>query len=57
MHIARAEVLISEAVEAPEVGANCALTGGVWWSYYDETEVRSASGLDIDHLVSARATA
>ncbi|MFI8769397.1 HNH endonuclease family protein [Streptomyces sp. NPDC053792] len=47
----RSEVLISEAVEAPTVGANCSLTGGVWWSYYDETEVRSASGLDIDHMV------
>ncbi|MFB6525048.1 HNH endonuclease family protein [Streptomyces sp. NPDC056399] len=47
----RGEVLISEAVEAPVIGANCALTGGAWWSYYDETEVRSASGLDIDHMV------
>ncbi|MFF9431997.1 HNH endonuclease family protein [Streptomyces sp. NPDC014746] len=47
----RNEVLIAEAVEAPAVGANCALTGGVWWSYYDETEVTSASGLDIDHMV------
>lgn len=47
----RAEVLLTEAVESPLVGANCALTGGVWWSYYDEVEVRSASGLDIDHMV------
>ncbi|MER7952375.1 HNH endonuclease family protein [Streptomyces sp. NPDC096079] len=47
----RSEVLVSEAVEAPEIGANCSLTGGAWWSYYDETEVRSAPGLDIDHLV------
>ncbi|MGW0655708.1 hypothetical protein ACWD4T_44330 [Streptomyces umbrinus] len=27
----RAEVLISEAVEAPEVGPGCRLTGGCWW--------------------------
>ncbi|MCK8438549.1 HNH endonuclease [Streptomyces sp. D2-8] len=47
----RAEVLISEAVEAPAVGANCRLTGGSWWSYYDQVWVTSASGLDIDHMV------
>ncbi|WP_245936145.1 HNH endonuclease family protein [Streptomyces cahuitamycinicus] len=47
----RAEVLISEAVEAPAVGSNCRLTGGSWWSYYDQVWVTSASGLDIDHMV------
>ncbi|MCM2390915.1 HNH endonuclease family protein [Streptomyces albipurpureus] len=47
----RAEVLIAEAVSAPAVGARCALTGGSWWSYYDDTTVTSASGLDIDHMV------
>ncbi|MDQ0946234.1 hypothetical protein QFZ24_000157 [Streptomyces phaeochromogenes] len=47
----RAEVLISEAVDAPEVGAGCRLTGGRWWSYYDATWVTAASGLDIDHMV------
>ncbi|MFE2852049.1 HNH endonuclease [Streptomyces lavendulae] len=38
----RAEVLIAEAVVAPEVGPGCTLTGGVWWSYYDEREVTPA---------------
>ncbi|WP_328349355.1 HNH endonuclease family protein [Streptomyces sp. NBC_00445] len=47
----RAEVLLHEAVEPPTVGPNCRLTGGTWWSYYDATEVTSASGLDIDHMV------
>ncbi|WP_209441833.1 hypothetical protein [Streptomyces roseus] len=47
----RAEVLLSEAVEYPEIGPGCALTGGVWWSYYDDTTVTNASGLDIDHMV------
>ena len=47
----RAEVLIAEAVSVPTVGARCALTGGSWWSYYDDTTVTSASGLDIDHMV------
>ncbi|MER7720769.1 HNH endonuclease family protein [Streptomyces flaveolus] len=46
----RAEVLISEAVEPPVVGPNCRLTGGRWWSYYDQVWVTSASGLDIDHM-------
>ncbi|MEV7730208.1 HNH endonuclease family protein [Streptomyces sp. NPDC087917] len=47
----RAEVLIAEAVQAPEVGPGCTLTGGVWWSYYDEREVTPAGALDIDHMV------
>ncbi|MFE9679802.1 HNH endonuclease family protein [Streptomyces sp. NPDC006259] len=47
----RGEVLIAEAVTAPVVGARCALTGGSWFSYYDDTTVTDASGLDIDHMV------
>jgi hypothetical protein len=47
----RGEVLIAEAVTAPTVGARCALTGGSWFSYYDDTTVTTASGLDIDHMV------
>ncbi|MFI2010065.1 HNH endonuclease family protein [Streptomyces jumonjinensis] len=47
----RAEVLIAEAVEAPAIGPRCALTGGSWWSYYDEQTVTSAGTLDIDHMV------
>ncbi|CAM5269759.1 secreted protein [Streptomyces griseus] len=47
----RAEVLISEAVVAPAVGAGCKLTGGTWISYYDGQEVTSAGSLDIDHMV------
>ncbi|MEU5524858.1 HNH endonuclease family protein [Streptomyces sp. NPDC047860] len=47
----RAEVLLAEAVEPPVVGAGCRLSGGRWWSYYDQVWVTSASGLDIDHMV------
>jgi hypothetical protein len=47
----RNEVLITEAVAPPTVGPRCQLTGGTWWSYYDQTMVTSASGLDIDHMV------
>ncbi|GHI50141.1 hypothetical protein ScoT_63150 [Streptomyces albidoflavus] len=37
----------AEAVTAPEVGPRCAITGGTWFSYYDEATV----SLDIDHTV------
>ncbi|MFE9016687.1 HNH endonuclease family protein [Streptomyces cyaneofuscatus] len=47
----RQEVLIAEAVTAPEQGARCSLTGGSWLSYYDEVEVTDARKLDIDHMV------
>uniref|UniRef100_UPI003BA8E365 HNH endonuclease family protein n=1 Tax=Streptomyces sp. NBC_00998 TaxID=2903712 RepID=UPI003BA8E365 len=47
----RMEVLIQEAVEAPQVGPGCTLTGGTWWSYYDEQLVTPAGALDIDHMV------
>ncbi|MCF3960451.1 HNH endonuclease family protein [Streptomyces fuscigenes] len=47
----RAEVLIEEAVTAPSVGPGCKITGGAWRSYYDDTTVTAASGLDIDHMV------
>ncbi|WP_306943046.1 HNH endonuclease family protein [Streptomyces phaeochromogenes] len=47
----RAAVLIAEAVDAPEIGPGCRLTGGRWWSYYDAMWVTGASGLDIDHMV------
>ncbi|MGW2176342.1 HNH endonuclease family protein [Streptomyces sp. NPDC001705] len=46
----RAEVLIAEAVDPPAVGPRCRLTGGRWFSYYDQVWVTSASGLDIDHM-------
>ncbi|WP_435239943.1 HNH endonuclease family protein [Streptomyces sp. YPW6] len=47
----RAEVLLAEAVTAPEQGARCTLSGGGWLSYYDEVEVTDARKLDIDHMV------
>ena len=43
--------LIDEAVTPPQIGAKCALTGGRWYSYYEDAYVDSASGLDIDHMV------
>ncbi|MFE9367897.1 HNH endonuclease family protein [Streptomyces sp. NPDC006978] len=47
----RQEVLIAEAVTAPQEGARCTLSGGGWLSYYDEVEVTDAKKLDIDHMV------
>ncbi|MFI8916483.1 HNH endonuclease family protein [Streptomyces sp. NPDC053513] len=47
----RTEVLLSEAVVAPEVAAGCKLSGGSWVSYYDGQEVNDPAKLDIDHMV------
>lgn len=48
----RAEVVLQEAVEQSEISAGSKLAGGRWFSLYDDTWVTSASGLDVDHLVS-----
>jgi len=47
----RAEVLLAEAVTAPEIGAGCTLTGGNWYSAYDDQYLDAARKLDVDHLV------
>ncbi|WP_406358632.1 HNH endonuclease family protein [Streptomyces sp. NBC_00658] len=47
----RQEVLLEEAVTAPEQGPKCALTGGEWYSSYDDRYFTDARALDIDHLV------
>ncbi|WP_329266550.1 HNH endonuclease family protein [Streptomyces sp. NBC_01451] len=47
----RQEVLLEEAVTAPVQDANCVLTGGSWYSPYDDTYFTQARALDIDHLV------
>ncbi|MEH0588720.1 HNH endonuclease family protein [Streptomyces sp. B21-106] len=47
----RAEVLRAEAVTDPEVGASCTLTGGLWYSPYDNRYFDAARSLDVDHLV------
>lgn len=48
---ARREVLLAEAVVAPEQGDRCKITGGEWLSYYDKETVTDARKLDIDHMV------
>ncbi|MFC8454588.1 HNH endonuclease family protein [Kitasatospora sp. NPDC057223] len=47
----RREVILDEAVQAPEVGPRCSLTGGQWYSPYDAVTVTDATGLDVDHMV------
>ncbi|MFD8363434.1 HNH endonuclease family protein [Streptomyces hygroscopicus] len=47
----RQEVLIAEAIEPPTVSGRCAISGGIWHSYYDNSDVQSAHSLDIDHMV------
>ncbi|MFG2987445.1 HNH endonuclease [Streptomyces sp. NPDC048258] len=47
----RKEVILSEAVEAPQVAAGCKLTGGSWRSLYDDVVVTDAARLDVDRFV------
>ncbi|MFE6872286.1 HNH endonuclease family protein [Kitasatospora sp. NPDC057692] len=47
----RKEVILREAVEAPQIGPGCSLTGGAWYSIYDGVVVTDASALDVDHVV------
>ena len=47
----RYEVLIAEATTAPTVGSSCTLTGGRWYSYYDNAYWTLPADLDIDHMV------
>lgn len=48
----RYEVLIVEARTAPRVGYPCTLTGGRWYSYYDNVYWTNPADLDIDHVVA-----
>lgn len=48
----RNEVLLAEADDDPSVGADCRLSGGRWFSYYDGVSVEGPGGLDIDHVVA-----
>ncbi|MFJ3021497.1 hypothetical protein RKD37_001783 [Streptomyces ambofaciens] len=47
----RNEVLLKEAVAAPERTGRCTLTGGTWYSPYDDRTIEGPRGSDIDHRV------
>ena len=48
---ARKEVLLQEAVVAPNKSANCFITGGEWIDPYSGNRITQYSKIDIDHLV------
>ena len=47
----RYEVLIAEATTRPSIGSGCTLSGGRWYSYYDNATWTLPADLDIDHFV------
>ncbi|MFJ2738188.1 HNH endonuclease family protein [Streptomyces sp. NPDC087440] len=47
----RSEVLLEEAFLPARQGPKCTVSGGEWYSSYDNTYVGDAKKLDIDHLV------
>lgn len=50
----RREVLIAEAIVAPQVGSGCSITNGRWYSAYDGLETTDPSGFDIDHVIALK---
>jgi Protein of unknown function (DUF1524) len=48
----REEVLLAEAIVKPHKGAGCTLTGGRWYSYYDNKYWSDTNRIDIDHVVA-----
>lgn len=47
----RKAVIIFEAIKKPTVDKSCKITGGEWYSPYDNITVTDASKLDVDHMV------
>ena len=47
----RKEVLIAASLDPVQIGARCAITGGRWFSIYDNVETTDSSSFDIDHMV------
>ena len=50
----RAEVLIRDAVETPEIGSGCDVGGGLWYSIYDGVWLDHADQLNVDHVVALK---
>ena len=47
----RKSVIIDEAIVKPKISKGCVLSGGKWFSIYDNVEVTDAGKLDVDHMV------
>ncbi|WP_234380135.1 HNH endonuclease family protein [Streptomyces sp. CMB-StM0423] len=50
----RAEVLLRDAVTAPQITGRCTIAKdtGTWYSWYDDTTQTSKLDVDIDHIVA-----
>lgn len=47
----RYEVLIAESVTPVTIGSDCSLSGGSWYSYFDDATWTDPADVDIDHMV------
>lgn len=47
----RKEVLIAESLDPVQIGSGCTITGGRWFSIYDNVETTDSSKFYIDHMV------
>jgi hypothetical protein len=47
----RKEVLIAESLDPVQIGSGCSISGGRWFSIYDNGETTDSSKFDIDHMV------
>ena len=47
----RKEVLIAESLDSVQIGSGCSISGGRWFSIYDNVETTDSSKFDIDHMV------
>ena len=48
----RREVLIAESLDPVQIGSKCSISGGRWFSIYDNVETTDASSFHIDHVVA-----
>jgi len=50
----RREVLIAESITPVSVGSGCTISGGTWFSIYDNVTTTDSSSFDIDHVVALK---
>ena len=50
----RREVLIEESTTPVTIGSGCSITGGTWYSIYDNVTTTDSSSFDIDHVVALK---
>jgi hypothetical protein len=47
----RQAVLKEESLSPAQLSSSCEISGGSWWSEYDDVTTKNPSDLDIDHMV------